>query len=196
MLLELRTEADAVMSGARTVDAMPVNLGPGPAKYRQKRMEKGLSEYNLRIIVSGSATISPKAEIWKHKFSPIIVLTTERAGKSRIKALEKLGALVAPFGEKRIEFAEATRWLYQQWGVKKLLSEGGGSVNAALFAEDLVDEIYVTLCPVIFGGRNAPTMADGEGIDKLADATRLKLASREAVGNELFLRYLVLHKKR
>ena len=53
-LLELRATVDAVMSGARTVDSAPVNLGPGAAKYRRQRLRRGLAEYNLRVIVSGS----------------------------------------------------------------------------------------------------------------------------------------------
>ena len=42
-LLELRATADAVMAGARTVDSAPINLGPGPARYRQKRLQRGLA---------------------------------------------------------------------------------------------------------------------------------------------------------
>src|SRR5216110_3450003 len=54
LLLELRARADVVMAGARTVDLMPVNLGPGPAKYRRLRLKNGLAEYNLRVVVSGA----------------------------------------------------------------------------------------------------------------------------------------------
>src|SRR5437016_9875367 len=50
LLLELRAQADAVMAGARTVDLMPVNLGPGPAKYRRVRVEKGLAEIHRRGV--------------------------------------------------------------------------------------------------------------------------------------------------
>src|SRR5438105_14597412 len=53
LLLELRSRADAVMSGARTVDLSAINLGPGPAKFRRKRLRRGLPEYNLRVVVSG-----------------------------------------------------------------------------------------------------------------------------------------------
>src|SRR5579862_1972426 len=67
-LLELRASADAVMSGARTVDLSPVKLGPGGAKYRRQRLRAGLTEYNLRVVVSGSGTIDPNAEIFKHRF--------------------------------------------------------------------------------------------------------------------------------
>src|SRR5579859_7408623 len=74
LLLELRAGADAVMAGARTVDLLPVNLGPGPARYRRQRLRNGLAEYNLRIVVSGSGTLNPKAAIFRRRFSPIIVL--------------------------------------------------------------------------------------------------------------------------
>ncbi len=76
--------------------------------------------------------------------------------------------------------------------MKRLLCEGGGEINAALFREDLVDELYLTLSPKIFGGRNAPTMADGLGMELLADATRLKLKSKRRIGDEMFLNYKVL----
>src|SRR5438067_13914166 len=65
LLLELRARADAVMAGARTVYLVPVNLGPGPSKYRRLRLRNGLSEYNLRVVVSGSGTLNPKAQIFR-----------------------------------------------------------------------------------------------------------------------------------
>ena len=187
LLLRLRAGTDAVMSGARTVDSVPVNLGPGPAKYRRLRVKNGLPEYNLRIVVSGSASIDPKAEIFKHTFSPIIILATERASKQKVKRLEKLGAEVAIFGRTELDFPKALRWLREKWGVKRLLCEGGGEINAALFRAGLVNEVYQTLCPVIFGGRDAPTLADGRGIEQLTGAVRLKMKSMKRHGDELYL---------
>src|SRR5205809_1145918 len=90
LLLELRARADAVMSGARTVDLSEVNLGPGPARFRRKRVRQGLAEYNLRVVVSGSGSLDPKAEIFRHRFSPIVILTTERISKSRLNRLRAL----------------------------------------------------------------------------------------------------------
>ncbi|MBN8249897.1 MAG: dihydrofolate reductase family protein, partial [Verrucomicrobia bacterium] len=74
-------------------------------------------------------------------------------------------------------------------GVRRLLVEGGGELNAALFEAGLVDEVHLTLCPLLVGGRTAPTLADGEGIPHLADAARLTLVNRRARGAELFLTY-------
>ncbi|MBA4149160.1 MAG: dihydrofolate reductase family protein [Verrucomicrobia bacterium] len=191
LLLELRATADAVMSGARTVDAFPVNMGPGGKKYRDLRVKRGLAENNLRIIVSGSGSIDPEAEIFKHHFSPIIILTTERAPQRELSTLRSLGAEIKICGAQEVDFNEAFRWLRKEWKVKRLLSEGGGEVNDALFRANLVDEVYVTLCPFLFGGRNAPTLADGQGVAKLAEATKLKRKRMKRVGDELYMVYEV-----
>ncbi len=191
LLIELRTRCDAVMAGARTVDSVSVNLGPGGRKYRDRRLKNGLSAYNLRVIVSGSGSLNPHAEIFRHQFSPIILLVTDRATNARISRLKKAGAIVKSCGAEQIDFQYALRWLRQEWNVKRLLCEGGGEINSALFQQNLVDEIYLTLAPVLFGGRDAPTLVDGVGAGKLADATRLKMKFADRAGDELYLVYSV-----
>ncbi|HTD68295.1 MAG TPA: dihydrofolate reductase family protein, partial [Candidatus Limnocylindria bacterium] len=83
-------------------------------------------------------------------------------------------------------------WLHKEWNVRRLLCEGGGELNGALFRADLVDEVYLTLCPKIFGSREAPTMADGIGVGSLGEAIPLKLKSSQRIGDELFLIYSVV----
>jgi Pyrimidine reductase, riboflavin biosynthesis len=186
-LLELRSTADAVLAGARTVDSANVNMGPGPAKYRRARLKRGLEEYNLRVIVSRSGSINPGAEIFKHRFSPIIILTTNAASATRLKKLRSLADEVKICGETEIDFRSAFLWLREKWKVKRLLCEGGGELNDALFRAGLVDELNLTICPKIFGSRNAPTITDGIGAPSLADATPLQLSSLKRVGDEVFL---------
>ena len=191
-LLELRATADAVMCGARTADLNPINMGPGPSNYRKLRLRRGLTEYNLRIIASRSGTVDPHAEVFKHRFSPIIVLTTDSAGKRRLDQLRKVADEVKVCGKEEIDFPTAFKWLKTKWKVKRLLCEGGGELNDALFRAGLVNELHLTICPKIFGGRNAPTIAGGVGRLRLADATQLKLKSMKQIGSELFLVYTVL----
>ena len=185
-MMELRATADAVMSGARTVDMSAATLGPGGAKYQRLRLKHGLREYNLRIIVSGSGSINPDAEIFKHNFSPIIILTTRRANERCLKQLRPL-AEVKICGSREINFRAAFRWLREKWGVKRLLCEGGGELNSAIIRAGLLDELHLTISPKIFGGHTAPTLADGIGFEKLADAAQFKLKSDKRVGDEMFL---------
>jgi riboflavin-specific deaminase-like protein len=191
-LLALRATADAVMAGARTVDLNVVTMGPGPARFRRLRLRRGLAEYNLRIIVSRSGSVNPDAEIFKRKFSPIIILTTRRAAGDRLERLRALAAEVRICGTREIDFPKALRWLREKWGVSRLLCEGGGEVNDALFHAGLVDELHLTVCPKIFGGRKAPTIADGLGSRYLRQAAKLRLKSARQIRNEMFLVYQVI----
>jgi riboflavin biosynthesis pyrimidine reductase len=90
-------------------------------------------------------------------------------------------------GRREINFVDAFAWLRDRWGVKRLLCEGGGSLNDALFRAGLVDELHLTICPQVFGGRIAPTIADGNGFKRLLDAFSLQIKSLQHIGNELFV---------
>src|ERR1700733_727574 len=176
-MMELRMTADAVMCGARTIEVTGTILGTGGTKFRKLRLKQGFTEYHLRVIVSGSGSINPAAEIFKHHFSPIIVLTTRRISKTNLEKLRLLTDEVKICGEHKINFRTAFRWLREKWNVRRLLCEGGGELHGALIRTGLMDELHLTICPKIFGGRNAPTIADGKGISNLADAAQFILTS-------------------
>ena len=59
----------------------------------------------------------------------------------------------------------------------------------ATLAADAIDEMHVTLCPIVVGG-DAPTLADGAGFDR-ERVRRLRLLSSEVEGDEVFLHYRV-----
>jgi riboflavin-specific deaminase-like protein len=185
-LHELRATADAVMSGARTIEGSQAVLGTGGEKFRRLRLKHGLSECHLRVVVSGSGSINPQAAIFKKHFSPVIVLTTARVSKTRLLKLRTVADEVKICGTREINLAAALRWLSAKWGVRRLLCEGGGELNSALFRAGLVDELHLTICPKVFGGRHAPTIAGGEGFHRLAMAMPLQLQSYERVGDEVF----------
>ncbi|MSU40585.1 MAG: hypothetical protein EXS28_02580 [Pedosphaera sp.] len=188
-LLQLRATADAVLCGARTADLNPVQLGPGAARFRRLRLRRGLAEFNLRVIVTGNGTLAPDAEVFAHRFSPLLILTTHRARAPRLKRLRALADAVKVCGREQLDWPRALHWLHEKWGVRRLLCEGGGELNSALFAAGLVDELHLTLCPFVCGGKQAPTIADGAGVLHLAAAAQFNLVSRRRVGDELYLVY-------
>ena len=63
-------------------------------------------------------------------------------------------------------------------GVDRLMVEGGGTMNFELMRLGLVDELMIYIAPMIFGGANAPTPADGFGLLRDA-AIDLKLTDVE-----------------
>ena len=72
-------------------------------------------------------------------------------------------------------------------GIERLLVEAGGDLLFQFLAADAIDEMHVTLCPLVVGGP-APTLVDGAGFDR-ADVRRLELVASEVEGDEVFLHY-------
>ena len=178
-LLALRDRADAILTGAGTLNAQPnVTLGPGP---------KPKMKPPLRIIASGSGQVNAKHKIFCTLGAPTLVLTTERISQSRLKELRSLASAVEICGKEEIDFKRTLKWLYKKWSIKRLLCEGGGQLNDSLFRAGVVDEVNLTVCPRIFGGRDASTIADGLGFAQLKNAAHFTLKSRKQVGDELFL---------
>jgi riboflavin-specific deaminase-like protein len=88
-------------------------------------------------------------------------------------------------------------WLLEQLarrGVERLLVEAGGDLLFQFLAADALDEMYLTLCPLVVGGP-APSLADGPGFD-FADLRRMRLLSARAEGDEVFLHFENLRKAR
>jgi len=185
-LYELRATADAIICGTRTIEISEATLGNGGEFFRRLRLKNGLAEYPLRIVVSGNGTIDPNAKIFQKRFSPLILLTTARAPQKRLNRLRNLVDEIRIGGQSTINFSSTFHWLRKKWNVKRLLSEGGGELNDALFGANLVDEIHMTFCPKIFGGREAPTTSDGLGVPNLGKAAKFELVSISRKKDELF----------
>ena len=75
-------------------------------------------------------------------------------------------------------------------GIERLAILGGGKLVASVLAAGLIDELWLTVCPLILGGVDAPTPVEGKGF--LADlAPKLELLAVKQVGGEVFLHYRV-----
>ena len=88
-----------------------------------------------------------------------------------------------------IDWIDAFKQL-ETLGIKRLAILGGGKLVASVLAAGLIDELWLTVCPLILGGVDAPTPVEGKGF--LADlAPKLELLAVKQVGGEVFLHYRV-----
>jgi 2,5-diamino-6-(ribosylamino)-4(3H)-pyrimidinone 5'-phosphate reductase len=77
-------------------------------------------------------------------------------------------------------------------GLRRLLLEGGGTLNWGMLSQKLVDQISITVSPRILGGEHAVTLVEGEGVLSIEDAVRLRLLGVKRYGDELVLSYRIL----
>jgi 2,5-diamino-6-(ribosylamino)-4(3H)-pyrimidinone 5'-phosphate reductase len=130
------------------------------------------------------------ARMFQPNGAPALVFTTKRIAANRLKILDSVADAVYSVGNEEVDFLQIVETLAQVYRVKNLLIEGGGQVNFAMFREQLIDEVYLTLSPRVIGGHDVPTPVEGQGFN-FVDLIKLELLNHHVVGNEIFLHYRV-----
>jgi len=80
--------------------------------------------------------------------------------------------------------------LYRQ-GIRRIILEGGGILNWSMLREGLVDNVQVTISPMLIGGDRATTLVEGIGMPTISKSFRLRLLRVRRRGNEIALEYKV-----
>jgi riboflavin biosynthesis pyrimidine reductase len=164
VFLALREQVDAVLAGTGTIAAEGYRRLVGDPQRRARRVAAGLAPDPLAVILSRSGNLPADAPLLTDPGQPRAIYT---------------GASADP--------RAALTDLRVTHGVRALLCEGGPALNRALFAAGVVDELLLTLSPVLVGGAGHGAVAG----DPLPDATRLAVLSVAEHDGTLFMRYLV-----
>jgi riboflavin biosynthesis pyrimidine reductase len=89
----------------------------------------------------------------------------------------------------RVDLPQAVAYLRER-GHSLILSEGGPTLFGSLLASGLVDELFLTISPLLAGRAVRPRLPRVEGIELLPDTTvGLQLLSARRQENHLFLRH-------
>ena len=180
----LRAESDAVMVGVGTVLADDPGLRVKSIHLVQERTRKGWQQQPLRVVADSSARTPPGARVLGEG---CLVAVSACAPAERLARLKQECEIIR-CGQQRVDLRELTGALYER-GVRRLMVEGGGSLNWSLLQAGLVDEIYVYIGALLLGGKDAPTLVDGSGFR--GDYPRLKLISSEPMDEGVLLRWQV-----
>ncbi|HEY3311021.1 MAG TPA: 2,5-diamino-6-(ribosylamino)-4(3H)-pyrimidinone 5'-phosphate reductase [Anaerolineales bacterium] len=188
-VLRLRAGADAVMVGGHTLLVEDPQLTVKTAGLRAERTARGLAENPLKVGIITRAELDPHGAFMSSGPARRVIFTTSQTSPEQINVLSAHGAEVYVLGKKRVNLEQALETLYTL-GVRRLMVEGGGSLNFELLRAGLVDELYVYMAARIFGGKTAPTLATGEGL-AAAQALKLKLVDVQVLDEDggVLLRY-------
>jgi 5-amino-6-(5-phosphoribosylamino)uracil reductase len=182
---------DGVLFGADTLRAYGTTMSISDPQLLQMRIERSQQLQPVQIVVSASGnldsqwrffqqsiprwllTVPSGAKLWRDKkeFERILVIHNTKESQSTINWISTFVQL-------------------QQLGLNKLAILGGGELVASLLAEDLIDDLWLTICPVIFGGRHSPTPVGGMGLLQ-SQGKKLQLLEVKQLEQELFLHYRV-----
>jgi 2,5-diamino-6-(ribosylamino)-4(3H)-pyrimidinone 5'-phosphate reductase len=176
---KLRATVDAILVGKNTVRRDDPILTIHQLKGKNP----------IRIILDSKATISTKSRIIKtcNKI-PTILAVSKKAQKNNLKRLEKFPLKIIVLGKNNVDIKKLLMILWKL-KIKKILVEGGGTVNWEFVNQNLFDEIIVTITPFLVGGKDAVSIIEGNGFSKIVKSRKLQLEKILRLGNEIVLHY-------
>jgi diaminohydroxyphosphoribosylaminopyrimidine deaminase/5-amino-6-(5-phosphoribosylamino)uracil reductase len=182
-----RNETDALLVGVGTI------LADDP--LLTTRLDDPEARSPTTVILDTHLRTPPTARTLDPALDKrVLVYCGPGVDPERRRDLEARGATVieAPLdAHGRVDVGHVARSLVEHC-LLHVTSEGGAEVNASLFAAGIVDRVDLFLAPRVIGGRDAPTVCDGEGVGRVDQAPRLRFRSVRWLGEDLLVEADVL----
>lgn len=184
----LVANADGVLFGGGTLRAYGTALSVRDRYLLERRQRQGLPPQPWQIVWSPSGNLDRTCRFFHQPIPRGLLTTTTGMAHWGQPEFDQVWTLPPTYTTWNWPWAMTC---LQQTGIQNLAVLGGGYLVAELLAQNLVQELYLTICPVVLGGALSPTPVDGIGFPA-AIAPQLELLSCQQVGHEVFLHYRVM----
>jgi 2,5-diamino-6-(ribosylamino)-4(3H)-pyrimidinone 5'-phosphate reductase len=182
--------ADAWMIGRVSMEPyagkarVPARKGRQPIPRTDFIARRDAESYAIALDPSGKLRWTSSSIDEEH----VISVLTEGVSDDYLAFLQAQGVSYLFGGKRDLNLKQVLEKLRKEFGIKRLLLEGGGKINGSFLAADLIDELSVLVAPVADGSIGTPSLFDAR--EGKGPARHLKLVSFEKRrGDLLWLRY-------
>ncbi|MFQ6040784.1 MAG: bifunctional diaminohydroxyphosphoribosylaminopyrimidine deaminase/5-amino-6-(5-phosphoribosylamino)uracil reductase RibD [Candidatus Poribacteria bacterium] len=179
---ELRDAVDAILVGVGTV----INDNPSLTTRLMDREGKDA----VRVIVDSKARLPiPSRVLHLDSMAPTLIAVTPKAPEDKISLLQAAGAevLVVPGRNDGKVSLKALMETLSKREIVSVMIEGGSEINASALREGVVDKVIIFIAPKFIGGRTAPGLVGGRGIEHLSNAIGLRDVQVSKMGEDILL---------
>jgi riboflavin biosynthesis pyrimidine reductase len=149
-----------------------------PPDLVSQRVQRGLSPQPLGAIVTRSGNLPAQHPYYES--ATVVYVASDHTVPVHLPTVEVV----------RIQTVSDVIADLARRGVRRVLCEGGPTLNSALFAARLIDDVFLTVAPKLAGGEDPLTIVKGPRFESML---RLELRSLVEREGELFLRYAVAY---
>jgi 2,5-diamino-6-(ribosylamino)-4(3H)-pyrimidinone 5'-phosphate reductase len=165
---------------------IPARKKPTPIARTDFIARRDAASYAIALDPSGKLTWKSSSIDEEH----VITVLTEQVSDDYLAFLQSKGVSYLFGGKKELDLEKVLQKLRKEFGIKRLLLEGGGKINGSFLEADLIDELSVLLAPIADGSIGTPSLFDAK--EGRGPARHLKLVSLEKrKGDIVWLRYKV-----
>jgi 5-amino-6-(5-phosphoribosylamino)uracil reductase len=181
--------ADLILVGSGTLgDGGSVVLVQKP-ELIQARIDRGQPTQPPQLIASRSGKIDAELPFFSQPIDRWLLTTTNGAKDWQNRdSFSKI--LICETADGQDIDWQAVKSQLTESNIEQICFLGGSELAASLFAANFIDELWLTVCPTIYGGIDAPSPVSGAGFTP-DTAPKLTLLSVDRVEEELFLHYQV-----
>lgn len=182
----------------KTTDPFSFNSGRVMAKIGvNKRTEEPEKMGCSFIIVDNKPHLNENGIIYLSKWVKTLFLVTTNPNHPSLKLKNSLGNIVAILYKDEVDFTNLFEQMRNKYQAEKITIQSGGTLNAELLRNKLIDEVSIVIAPCLVGGSNTATLVDGNSHQTETDLLNirpLKLKEAKTLNNSyLHIRYAVIN---
>lgn len=189
----LRAESDAIMVGSGTIRSDDSKL-----TIKEELIETSITRHPIRVVASSKGLIPLNAKVITHRPDiPTLIATTTQCSSKQRKSLEEKGCRIIECGNGPLtDLPQLLHILKRDYNVNKLLLEGGSQMNGKMLQCNLIDEVQLTIAPVICGNEGVPLFSLPQSISTFTESPFFEVTSYDKIDDMIWLRLSVHYHSR
>ena len=158
----------------QTTDLFSMNSGKVMEKVGANIKKDNINRIPVSFIIIDNKPHLNKIgiEYYIKKSKTLFLVTSNK--KHPAFEYEKEENLKIIYYENGIDFINLFNQLKNKYSIEKMTIQTGGTINAILLRNKLIDKLSIVVAPALIGGKETPTLIDGESLNTFEDLRKIK----------------------
>ena len=126
------------------------------------------------VVIDNKPHLSERGVVYLSKKAQKLFIVTTNKSHPAYSAKDIYSNIEIISYEQQVDLCDLMQKLYQQYKIEKLTIQSGGTLNANLVREGLIDRILLVIAPALIGGKDTPTIMDGESLHTSEELSKIK----------------------